>query len=91
MDNNYIQSHLLAYIRLCTKDEEEKDSCFCDVIDGKFVFGYVRDDRQQVNRITKQIAISLVMGLNYYLIFNKKTLNFEEPVKSTQIKRRRIK
>ena len=90
VDNDYLQEHLLKYIRLCAK-KEEKESCFCDIIDGKFVFGYEKDGRQVINRVTKQIAIGLTMGLNYYLIFAKQSVKREEPVNSKQIKRRRIK
>ena len=80
----------MNYIRLCAK-EEEKESCFCDIIDGKFVFGYERDGKQQVNRVTRQIAIGLAMGLNNYIIFTKQTLKREKPIDSKQVKRRRIR
>lgn len=90
MDNEELRVRLLNYIRLCAK-QEEKESCFCDIIDGKFVFGYERDGKQQINRVTRQIAIGLAMGLNYYFTFAKQTLQREKPVVSTQIKRRRIR
>lgn len=66
MDNAYLQDNLYKYMSLICGEENSKTVFAVDAGDNKFVIGYEKDGVRQVSRVTRQIAICLVMGLNNY-------------------------
>ena len=84
MDSNYLCDHLLKYIRLYTT-EKQKKTCFAYERDEMFFFGYVKDGERQVNKVTRQVAIGISMGVNYLFVKQQA----KEKNKTKIIRRRR--
>lgn len=71
MDNDYLENGLYTYATLLAGKGNEKTAFALYAGGGKFVLGYEVKGVRQVSRITRQLAIALVMGLNTYRVLRK--------------------
>ncbi len=87
MDSNYLKEHLLDYVQLIC-GTENKHSCFCEVLnENRFVFGYVDSKgRQQVSRVTRQMAIILSVQYHNYVYYDMRNLMQLEKKKEVKTK-----
>lgn len=65
MDTSYLKEHLKAYIRLFAPPESQH-TAYCKKIGKKYVFGYIHEGVRYSNRVTRQVAISLSVGIMAY-------------------------
>jgi hypothetical protein len=68
MDKEYLKQHLISYMKVITP-KQYKESVFAKKTeDDRFMFGYVKSNGDKVYSIvTKQIAITLAIGIFRYL------------------------
>lgn len=80
MDNDYLENGLYTYATLLA-GENSKTAFALYVGGGKFILGYEIKGVRQVSRITRQLAIALVMSLNTYKVMHKDPDAFDPLIK----------